>query len=93
MSTSEKLKNCLEKIKKENKKIKSLLEVKDEKDLFEEAKKIDEKIKKGVAGKLAGKIIAVKSNINVLGMHASCASKVLENYKSTYDATVIKKIK
>ena len=27
------------------------------------------------------------------GLNASCASKVLENYKSTYDATVIRKIK
>ncbi len=44
-------------------------------------------------GLLSGKVIAVKANINVKGLHASCASKVLENYKSGYDATVIKKIK
>ena len=46
--------------------------------------------KKGV---LSGKVIAVKANINVCGLTASCGSKVLENYKSPYDATVIKKIK
>jgi aspartyl-tRNA(Asn)/glutamyl-tRNA(Gln) amidotransferase subunit A len=57
---------------------------------MEEAKAIDEKKKKG---KLYGKIIAVKSNINVLGLNATCGSKVLENYKSPYDAEVIKKIK
>ena len=60
---------------------------------LEEAKKVDGKIRSGKAGKLAGKIIAVKSNINVIGLTASCASKALENYKSTYDADAIKKIK
>ncbi len=44
-------------------------------------------------GKLAGKVIAVKANINVKGMNISCASKTLENYKGTYDADVITKIK
>jgi aspartyl-tRNA(Asn)/glutamyl-tRNA(Gln) amidotransferase subunit A len=44
-------------------------------------------------GKLAGKKIVVKANICVKGLNASCASKVLENYKAPYDATVIKKIK
>lgn len=50
-------------------------------------------LKEGGKGKLAGKVIAVKSNINVEGLHASCGSKVLGDYKSPYDATVIKKIK
>lgn len=62
-------------------------------DILKEVEEIDKKIKAGRAGKLAGKIIAVKSNINVKGLIASCASKTLENYKSTYNATVISKIK
>jgi len=49
--------------------------------------------KEGGKGKLSGKVIAVKSNINVKGLHASCASKVLEDYKAPYNATVIEKIK
>ena len=93
VSTLLKLQTYLEKIKKEDKKINAFLQVRGEEELIREAKIIDEKIKNGKAGKLAGKIIAVKANINVKGLNASCASRTLENYKAPYNATVIKKIK
>lgn len=96
MNTKEKLQIYLERIKKDDKngkKINVFLEVRDEKELINEVREIDEKIKKGKAGMLAGKIIAVKANICVKGLHTSCASKVLENFISPYDATVVKKIK
>jgi aspartyl-tRNA(Asn)/glutamyl-tRNA(Gln) amidotransferase subunit A len=94
MTTLSKLQDYLKEIEKNDKKgnmINAILQLNPH--AIEEAKKIDEKIKKGTAGKLAGKIIAVKAVMNVLGMNASCASKTLENYESTYDATAIKKIK
>ncbi|VVB82800.1 Amidase [uncultured archaeon] len=94
MNTQERLQIYLNEIERNNKtgnKINAILEINP--NVMEESKLIDDKIKKKKAGKLAGKIIAVKSNINVLGLHASCGSKVLENYKSPYDAEVIKKIK
>src|SRR3990167_8994819 len=78
---------------KQGKKINAFLQVRGEEEFIREAKIIDEKIKNGKAGKLAGKIIAVKANINVKGLNASCASRTLENYKAPYNATVIKKIK
>jgi aspartyl-tRNA(Asn)/glutamyl-tRNA(Gln) amidotransferase subunit A len=87
----EKVKKLLAKIEKENKKINAILQVNP--NALKDAEEIEKKMKSGKAGKLAGKIIAVKSNINVKGLLASCASKTLENYKSTFDATVIKKIK
>ena len=62
-----KIKSYLEKIKKEDKEINSFLQLRPEKELLKEAKEIEDKIKKGRAGKLAGKIIGVKANINVLG--------------------------
>lgn len=37
--------------------------------------------------------IAIKDNINVLGTTTTAASKILENYVSPYDATVITKLK
>ena len=87
-STLQSLQKYLEKIKKEDGKINAFLQLNQNAVL--EAKAIDAKKDKG---KLAGKIIAVKSNINVKGLNASCGSKTLENYKATYDADVIKKIK
>lgn len=91
MNTQQKLKNYLSEIKKndkQGKKINAFLQINPS--ALEEAKEIDSKKNKG---KLAGKIIAVKANINVKGLNASCASKTLEDYKATYDADVIKKIK
>ncbi|MGC9309390.1 MAG: amidase family protein [Candidatus Nanoarchaeia archaeon] len=62
-------------------------------DALEQAKAIDEKIKKGEkTGKLAGLCVAVKSNICVQGMPASCASHVLEDVTAAYNATVINKL-
>ena len=90
MNFIDRVKKTLEKIKKEDKTINSFLIINS--DALKEAEMIEKKIKSGKAGRLAGKIIAIKSNINVKGLIASSASKTLENYTSTYDATVIKKI-
>lgn len=91
LTAEQNIKQFLEKIKKDERNINAFLQI--NKNALKEAKEIDKKIKKGKAGKLAGLAIAVKSNINVQGMTASCASKTLENYKAPYNATVIEKIK
>ncbi len=62
-------------------------------DASKDAERVDNRIALGRAGKLAGLVIAVKSNINVRGLHATCASKTLDNYVSAYDATVIENIR
>jgi aspartyl-tRNA(Asn)/glutamyl-tRNA(Gln) amidotransferase subunit A len=91
LSAEDNIKNFLEIIKKNNPKINAVLHIND--NAINEAKEIDKKIKNGKAGKLAGLGFIVKSNINVQGLICNCASKTLENYKATYDATVIKKLK
>ena len=42
---------------------------------------------------LAGAPLAIKDNILINGETTTAASKILENYKASYDATVIKKLK
>ena len=78
-------------IKKKNKEINAYLEIYD--DVFEQAKKADKIIESGKATLLTGIPFAIKDNILIQGKKASSASKILENYTATYDATVIKKLK
>lgn len=66
-------------------------------ELFEEAKEqakqADERIARGESHPLLGVPLAMKDNILIEGHTASSASKILENYTATYDATVTKKLK
>jgi len=57
------------------------------------ARLVDEKIAKGeVISPLAGIPGAIKDNINIFGQRATCGSRMLENYVSPYNATVIEQL-
>lgn len=87
------LENFKETIEKKNKQINAFLEISNESSIAK-AKEIDSKIKKGEkTGKLAGLVFGIKANISVKDHIISAASKTLENYYGSYDATVIKRIK
>ncbi|MEK7120903.1 MAG: Asp-tRNA(Asn)/Glu-tRNA(Gln) amidotransferase subunit GatA [Patescibacteria group bacterium] len=80
------LKASLEVIKEKNKDIHAYLEV------FDDAK-IDGANKAKVGKALYGIPIAIKDNILIEGKISSASSRILENHKAIYDATVIKKLK
>jgi aspartyl-tRNA(Asn)/glutamyl-tRNA(Gln) amidotransferase subunit A len=81
----------LDEINKKNKEINAYLEVFS--DVIEQAKQADERFKNGTATLLTGIPFAIKDNILIKGRIASSASKILENYHASYDATVIDKLK
>ncbi len=81
----------LDEIKKKNPELNAYLEVFD--DVIEQAKKADEMIKKGESYPLLGIPLAIKDVILIEGRKVSAASKILENYIASYDATVIGKLK
>ena len=60
---------------------------------LEQAKKIDEKRNNGenLSG-FAGIPIGIKDNMCTKGVKTTCSSKMLENFVSPYDATVVEKI-
>lgn len=82
----------LEVIKEKNEELNAYLEVfKD--DIEPQVKIAEEMFNNGTATLMTGIPIAIKDNILFEGHIASASSKILENYKATYDATVIKKLK
>jgi aspartyl-tRNA(Asn)/glutamyl-tRNA(Gln) amidotransferase subunit A len=90
-------KASLENIKKIDGKIKAFVTIR-ESEALAEAKEADKKINRRLAD---GEIIdilfgipaAIKDNILVEGTLCTASSKILANYKASYDATVIEKLK
>ncbi len=80
----------LEVIKEKNSEINAYLEIFDVKD---QIKKAEEMFKKGVDTPMTGIPMAIKDNILFEGHVSSAGSKILENYKATYDSGVVKQLK
>jgi aspartyl-tRNA(Asn)/glutamyl-tRNA(Gln) amidotransferase subunit A len=64
-----------------------------EKQALAKAKEVDDKIAAGEAvGELAGVPVAIKDNMCTTFGATTCASRILENFHSPYNATVIEKL-
>ena len=82
---------CLEEIKKRNTDLNAYLEVFE--DVEKQAEAADVRRAAGESHPLLGIPLAIKDNILIEGRKVSAASKILENYVASYDATVITKLK
>lgn len=82
----------LKKIKELNPELNAYLEVFE--DSRQQAMEADKRIAEGrMKGVLDGIPLAIKDNILIEGKISSSSSKILENHRAVYDATVIKKLK
>lgn len=57
-----------------------------------QANEIENKIKSGKFGKLAGAVIAIKDVLSYKDHPLTCSSKILSNFSSIYSATAVQKI-
>jgi len=91
ISSTELVKDCLERIERVESKVHALVTVTDELAL-EQARRADEIIAAGNAGPLTGIPIVIKDNMCTRGVRTTCSSKMLENFVPPYNATVVEKI-
>ena len=92
ITAKENVEGFIEVIEENNKKINAFLEL-DIENALKRAETIDKKIADGEkVGSLAGLVFGIKANINVEDLIISAASKTLENYIGSYNATVVEKI-
>jgi aspartyl-tRNA(Asn)/glutamyl-tRNA(Gln) amidotransferase subunit A len=83
---------CLDQIQRVDGKIHAFISH-DAADALSQADAADKLISSGVTKPLLGVPIAVKDVLNVKGQPLNCASKILGNFISPYDATAIEKLK
>ena len=83
----------LDQIERHDGQVKAFLHV-DREAASERAKDIDDRRAAGkTVGKLGGLPVAIKDVLCTKGVATTCGSKMLENFKPPYDATVISKLK
>lgn len=92
-SSSEICKSYLNRIDEVESKVNAFLEI-DRDEIMRQAKLSDERRSSGkVLSEFDGIPIGIKDNICIKGVKTSCASKILENFISPYDATSIVRLK
>lgn len=63
-----------------------------EKSALAKAAEVDEKLKQGKAGKLAGVVVAIKDNICYKNHRVSASSRILEGFESLFSSTVVERL-
>lgn len=86
------MRSCLDRVKNVDGKVKAFLSY-DEKDALAQADAADKLLAAGQGTALTGIPIGIKDVLCVKDHPCNCASKILGNYRSPYDATAIQKLK
>ena len=93
VSAREAMQACLDQIHRVDGQVHAFLHI-DEADALAQARAADEHLARGQSEKpLLGVPIAIKDVIAVKNQPLNCGSKILKNFSSPYDATVIEKLK
>lgn len=79
-------------IEEQNEEINAVVQYEAE-NALNKANEIQKRIEDGSAGKLAGMVVGTKDLICERGKQATCASNILSNFESIYDATVIERLR
>ena len=86
-------KSYINRIDEKEKDVQAFITISDKDKVIKKVEEIQEKINKNeITNSLAGIPIGIKDNICTKGEKTTCASKMLENFISPYDATVMEKI-
>ena len=75
----------------ENQHLNAFIEVYSD-EVLEQARLVDEKLANCSAGKLAGMVVGIKDNLCYKNHKVSASSKILDGFRSTYSATVVKRL-
>jgi len=93
LSVKEVLQAYLEEIEQKEQKLHCYITL-DERNAYAQAERIQKKINAGEdTGRFSGVPVAVKDNLCLEGMPATCASKMLENFMPPYTAAAVEKLK
>jgi len=93
VSSSDLVNEAYERIEKIDKKIHAFINLKDKKDTLKEAEKKEKELDDNPSSVVFGLPFSVKDAYVTLDLPTTAASKVLEEYVSPYDATVVARLK
>ncbi|MGD8749629.1 MAG: amidase family protein, partial [Balneolaceae bacterium] len=91
-SLPEIVQNYIDNIEEQNDEINAVVSL-DKEEALSKSKEIQKRVEDDAAGALAGMVVGVKDLICEKGKQATCASNILSNFESVYDATVIERLR
>ncbi|KAK6142263.1 hypothetical protein DH2020_022611 [Rehmannia glutinosa] len=87
-------KSFLHRLRRHEPQLSSFLHVSPDETVLKQAEELDNKIKNNEeVGPLAGVLVGVKDNICTYDMPSTAGSRLLENYRPPFDATVVRKLR